>query len=93
MAPGWLGVRVALRLMESSVTNTAGVMLTPAQLRAARALLGWSQEDLARELGGERHLSTIKRFESGKSDPKQSTLLAWRRALSKAGVKLRTDDR
>jgi hypothetical protein len=35
---------------------------------------------------GVRHLSTIKRFESGKSDPKQSTLLAWRRALSKAGV-------
>jgi transcriptional regulator with XRE-family HTH domain len=72
--------------MESSVANTARVMLTPAQLRAARALLDWSQEDLARELGGERHLSTIKRFESGKSDPKQSTLLAWRRALSKAGV-------
>lgn len=74
------------QLMESSVANTARVMLTPAQLRAARALLDWSQEDLARELGGERHLSTIKRFESGKSDPKQSTLLAWRRALSKAGV-------
>jgi transcriptional regulator with XRE-family HTH domain len=61
-------------------------MLTPAQLRAARALLGWSQEMLAAELGGERHLSTIKRFESGKSDPKQSTLIAWRNVLSRAGV-------
>jgi len=61
-------------------------MLTPAQLRAARALLGWSQDDLAEKCGGIRHLSTVKRFESGKSDPKQSTLLAWRKALSKAGV-------
>jgi transcriptional regulator with XRE-family HTH domain len=61
-------------------------MLTPAQLRAARALLGWSQEDLAEKCGGVSHLSTIKRFESGKSDRKQSTLLAWRKALSKAGV-------
>jgi transcriptional regulator with XRE-family HTH domain len=61
-------------------------MLTPAQLRAARALLGWSQDALAEKCGGVRHLSTIKRFESGRSDPKQSTLLAWRRALSKAGV-------
>jgi transcriptional regulator with XRE-family HTH domain len=61
-------------------------MLTPAQLRAARALLGWSQEDLADRCGGAATSATIKRFETGKSDPKQSTLIAWRRALSKAGV-------
>jgi transcriptional regulator with XRE-family HTH domain len=62
-------------------------MLTPAQLRAARALLGWSQDYLARTCGGEPDLSTLKRFEAGKSDPKQSTLLVWKRVLSKAGVR------
>jgi predicted transcriptional regulator len=61
-------------------------MLTPAQMRAARGLLGWSQNDLAGKCAGVGSLATIKRFEAGKSDPKASTLLAWERALKKAGV-------
>jgi transcriptional regulator with XRE-family HTH domain len=73
-------------LMVRGVPNTARGMLTPAQLRAARALLGWSQDILAKKCGGEPDLSTLKRFEAGKSDPKQSTLLAWKRALARAGV-------
>ena len=78
-------------LMGSSARRTARVMLTPAQMRAARALLGWSQADLAGKCGGVGGLATIKRYEAGKSDAKGSTLLAWRRALSRAGVEFIDD--
>jgi transcriptional regulator with XRE-family HTH domain len=73
-------------LMAGGVGTTARVMLTPAQLRAARALLRWSQQTLASKCGGTPDLATLKRFEAEKSDPKQSTLLVWRKVLSKAGV-------
>jgi transcriptional regulator with XRE-family HTH domain len=63
-------------------------MLTPAQLRAARALLNWSQAEFAGKCGSAIDLSTLKRYEAGKSDPKQSTLLVWERAIRKAGVVL-----
>lgn len=65
-------------------------MLTPAQLRAARSLVGWSREDLAQHSGVAHN--TIKDFESGKSDPKQSTLLKWKRVLEAAGVVCIDDD-
>ncbi|MFZ1102678.1 MAG: helix-turn-helix domain-containing protein [Hyphomicrobiaceae bacterium] len=66
-------------------------MLTPQQLRAARALVGWSREDLARESG----ISTlaIKSFETRGSDPRQTTIYKWRRALEKAGVVFIDKDR
>ena len=59
-------------------------MLRPQQLRAARALVGWSREDLAKESG----VSTlaIKSFETRGSDPRQTTIYKWIRALEKAGV-------
>jgi transcriptional regulator with XRE-family HTH domain len=60
-------------------------MLTPAQLRAARALLGWSREDLAAKSGV--GAETIKNFELRGSDPKLGTVQKWRRALEAAGVK------
>jgi transcriptional regulator with XRE-family HTH domain len=59
-------------------------MLTPAQLRAARALLGWSRDDLATKSG--TATETIQGFESRGSDPKLSTLNRWRRALEIGGV-------
>jgi DNA-binding XRE family transcriptional regulator len=71
-------------LRKKASQRSAEVMLTPAQLRAARALVKWSREDLADASGV--IANTIRNFENGVSDPKQSTLLAWRRALSKAGV-------
>ncbi len=61
----------------------AGV-LTPAQLRAARALLNWSREDLAAKSG--TAAETVKGFELRGTDPKLSTLNKWRRALELAGV-------
>jgi transcriptional regulator with XRE-family HTH domain len=59
-------------------------MITPAQLRAARSLIGWSREDLADRSGV--GAGTIKDFEINDSDPKQGTVHKWRRALEAAGV-------
>ena len=54
-------------------------MLTAAQMRAGRGLLGWSQRDLASHSG--LPLSTIKNIERGASDPRASTLAAIEKAL------------
>jgi transcriptional regulator with XRE-family HTH domain len=60
-------------------------MLTPAQLRAARALVGWSRDVLAEKSGTAAEI--IQGFESRGSDPKLGTVHRWRRALEAAGVK------
>jgi len=59
-------------------------MLTPSQSRAARALIEWSQEELAKaaHLG----LSTIRDFEKGRRTPSHNNLLGIRTALEVAGV-------
>ncbi len=64
-------------------------MLIPAQIRAARALLSWSQAELAEASGVA--LQSIKNIETGKTDPRLSTATALRRALEKAGVVFLTD--
>ncbi len=60
--------------------------LTSAQIRAARGLLRWSAEDLAREaaLG----VATIKRAEGAETETSMTVAndLAVRRALEEAGV-------
>ena len=58
--------------------------ITAEQCRAARALLDWSQPDLARASGTGR--STITRFERGARVPHPSNLAAIRAALEAAGV-------
>lgn len=75
---GYLGCRTPKGL------STQAGMLTPAQLRAARALLGWSRDQLAETSG--TSAETVKGFELRGTDPKLSTLNAWRRALEKGGV-------
>ena len=59
-------------------------MLTPALSRAARALLNWSQEQLAEasHLG----LSTIRDFERGRRVPSHNNLAGIERALRDAGI-------
>ncbi len=59
-------------------------MLTPAQLRAARALVGWSRDTLAGRSG--TAAETVQGFESRGTDPKLSTVYKWQRALEAAGV-------
>lgn len=58
--------------------------ITPAQSRAARALLNWSQPELANASG--TGLSTIRDFETGKRQPIANNLAAIRTALESAGV-------
>jgi transcriptional regulator with XRE-family HTH domain len=65
-------------------------MLTPAQLRAARALLDWSRQELAERSG--TSAETVQAFEARDSDPKLSTLNKWKRALEQAGVELQDED-
>ena len=59
-------------------------MISPAQIRAARALLGWKQVDLAAASG----LSevSIKNIERGKTDARSSTIAKIESAVADAGV-------
>ena len=64
--------------------------ITPAQCRAARALLRWSQKELARRSRvGE---ITIINFETEKTAPLAGTLLLLRQALEAAGVEFIDED-
>lgn len=58
--------------------------MTPAQSRAARGLVDWSQS----ELGARSNLSesTIRDFEKGRRVPSVNNLAAMVRALEAAGV-------
>jgi DNA-binding XRE family transcriptional regulator len=59
-------------------------MITRAQCRAARALLEWNQQDLARQASV--GIVTVHQFESGVSQPRRATLDVIRRAFESAGV-------
>jgi transcriptional regulator with XRE-family HTH domain len=60
--------------------------ITAAQLKAARAQVGWSQEDLASVADVE--VLTIVNFENGKSSPADPVLNDIRIALEAAGADL-----
>jgi transcriptional regulator with XRE-family HTH domain len=59
-------------------------MLTASQCRGARALLDWTQQQLAdaSTIG----VATIRQFEGGATEPRQATLLVLRQALEAAGI-------
>ena len=60
--------------------------LAPEQLRAARAWLNWSQEELATRANVS--LSTVRDFENGKRNPMKNNLGALRRTIEEAGIEL-----
>ncbi|BDG74257.1 helix-turn-helix domain-containing protein [Roseomonas fluvialis] len=60
--------------------------LSPAQCRAARALLAWTQDDLAERAQVSR--GTIRGFETGQHALQRATAAAIRRALEAGGVAL-----
>jgi transcriptional regulator with XRE-family HTH domain len=59
-------------------------MITPRQIRAARALLDWSQQALADK--AIVSLNALARLERAVVDPRISTVSAVEKALLKAGV-------
>jgi transcriptional regulator with XRE-family HTH domain len=65
-------------------------MMTPAQCRAARALLDWSQQQLA--VAAKIGNATIRNFEGRKSTPQNATLDVLQRALESAGVEFTNGD-
>jgi transcriptional regulator with XRE-family HTH domain len=66
------------------MSNEPVVIITPAQSRAARALLGWSQQDLARKASVAT--STVADFERGQRSPVPNNLEALKSALEKHGI-------
>jgi transcriptional regulator with XRE-family HTH domain len=58
--------------------------IRPEQLRAARALVGWRQEDLA--AAAKTTARTIARLEAAENIPREATVDAIRSALEAAGV-------
>jgi transcriptional regulator with XRE-family HTH domain len=72
------------RKMIQKVSSEDGALLTVAQLRAARGLLGWSQATLAEASG--LSLPTIKRTELETVNVSTDAREKMRRALESAGV-------
>jgi transcriptional regulator with XRE-family HTH domain len=60
-------------------------MISPAQCRAARALLNWSQQQLADRSG--LSFSTIRDFEKGRHVPYATNLATIEQTLTEAGVR------
>ena len=59
-------------------------MITPGQCRAARALIGWSQQELASKAGV--GIMTVHQLEKDGSQSRRATLEVVQRALESAGV-------
>lgn len=72
------------KLMNAGGSRSQQRMLTPNQLRAARALVGWTRAELAKRSGVAA--PTITGFELQGADSKVSTLHKLKRALETAGV-------
>lgn len=64
--------------------------ITPGQVRAGRALLGWSQDQLVGASSIPKR--TLARLELGEGDPQRRTLAAIRTALEAAGVEFTNGD-
>ncbi|WP_132255905.1 MULTISPECIES: helix-turn-helix domain-containing protein [Methylobacterium] len=58
--------------------------MSPAQSRAARGLLGWSEADLAAKAGLDA--SFVRAFEAGQGDPAAGQIEVLRSVLMRAGA-------
>jgi transcriptional regulator with XRE-family HTH domain len=58
--------------------------ITPAQCRAARGLLGWTQQTLSERAGV--GTVAVNQFENELSQPRRATLEVVRRAFEAAGI-------
>lgn len=66
------------------------MIISPAQCRAARGLLGWSQSDLAEAASVSR--STVAQFEASNKTPIPNNLTAIQSALTASGVEFINDE-
>ena len=76
----------------SRIRIDRGLMLQTVQIRAARALLGWNQDDLAK--AAKVSIATIRRIE-GQEGPVMgyvSTLMSIQSAFEKAGIIFQDED-
>jgi transcriptional regulator with XRE-family HTH domain len=69
---------------EGVQSGAAAAAMSPAQSRAARGLLGWSQADLAAKVGLDARF--VSDFEGGHGDPPSGQIAALRSALMAAGA-------
>ncbi|MBP0445028.1 helix-turn-helix transcriptional regulator [Roseomonas sp. SSH11] len=64
--------------------NDTRYAISAGQVRAARALIGWTRDQLA--VASEVPMRTLARLETGDGTPQRRTLAAIRAALEAAGV-------
>jgi ribosome-binding protein aMBF1 (putative translation factor) len=78
--------RMIYNLLVAEIERLSNVvtMITERQIRAARALLGWSQQQLADK--AIVSINAVTRLERGEVDPRMSTVVAVEKALQKAGI-------
>ena len=81
----WIGV-VTEGGHRKGLSRQNGAMLRPQQLRAARAFLGWSAEQLAVEAGVST--ATIRRYETTGEHMKDAPISAIVAALTRCGLEL-----
>lgn len=80
-------MNVADRMSSLSVAGRYdAAMMTPAQIRAARSLLGWKQTDLAQAAGVSE--ISVKNIERGATDARGSTLGKIQTAFEAAGLEI-----
>jgi transcriptional regulator with XRE-family HTH domain len=65
-------------------------MITPNQIRAARGLLDWSQQDLAERAGVSK--DSVKNIESGQTSPQMQTLARIKSAFEGVGIAFIEDE-
>ena len=79
-----LSTHFLYRIVEIPRLRHDSGMITPEQSRAARGLLGWTQQELANKAGV--GVVTVHQLEAGMSQPRRATLEVIRRAFEIAGV-------
>jgi len=78
-----------MRLKKAASSLSKREMLTPQQSKAARAMLGWSREELADKAGVSA--GTVVGFELLGADSKVSTVHKLTRAFEAAGIEFIED--
>jgi transcriptional regulator with XRE-family HTH domain len=73
-----------MKLATAPTLAYAAAMISAGQIRAARALLGWTQEQLAKSAS--LSLAVVNNVERNVTDPRRSTLEGIQRALETAGI-------